>query len=277
MGNQLASCGCGEREPPPAEEYRPLDKPPETEDRKKEKWKGKLLSPKRRKKKNRKKKDAEQENQPTEESEGGSKDVEEFIRVDINRPAEWRTLKPSSAPRLSEFTRRPLFPESPSNAPSGGKSARKTSTKERTPVVKFVDDDIDVAQTDEPDVSIHTSTESLPSELRDKLEDKSRISTNEKDSFQRFYPSEPLLSQVDYQLAKKRDWLKLDQTIREQYDIVYVTDGEVHAAKGPFEIQQIVVYVQKETQRILVLISSLRQPAMRKSCAPLCPLNSACE
>lgn len=270
MGNQLSSCACGEKDKDPIPEAKkPLDRSAENlpEPGKKNKKKGLFGS-----KKSKKKGKDDRENQTPESSwpHQGSKEV---INVAINRKPQWVTFRDDpeqQSLREESPTRRTLYPSEPDKRTAGEVVSiskrplflpvkRQTEfgpsvkSRQRSPVVRFVDDDIEAEEdpTPSPEVKILDVTDKITESLKEKM-------SKAEESGQTL--PETVISRVQYQLAKQDGWLDLDWTIREQYNIVYVCDTDNKVPESQTIIQQIVVYVQRDVQKVYVFVSTEKSP-----------------
>ena len=273
MGNELASCACGQKEKKPgSDEKKPLVKPDsekkptskkEIKDEKKPKKSKKLLSKKQ------KKKSASHTGETTPGT-PSNPDVKDIIRVDVEREITSPVTTPSSvSPKIARFpedpvsdtfeflsARRTLYPP-PGETGAADRSPAKprrnltgtkhtefgreplTKTSRRPPVFKLSDDDIEITF---PPVTVHDSLDNIPVKTRQRLKEseEAKISDDAK-------------SQVHNALSRQKSWIMLDRTIREQYDIIYVAPDK---SKPPFKhLEEIVVIIQREVQKIYVIVN----------------------
>lgn len=280
MGNELASCACGQKEKKPVnDEKKPLvnpgkeSKPGEAGQRRKDK------NPKKRKKlfsKKRKKQRDHNDNQAGDITPVPSTnpDVKDIIRVDVEREIDSPVtiLTPTGvSPKIARFPDDPVsatfeFPPTRTLYPTPNEAARKnvdkspakprrnlTRTKHSEfgrepvsksssgpPVLKLTDDDIEVTV---PPVIVHDSMDNTPEKTRQ------RLSTSGKEA----ELSDDAKSQISHALSVEPDWLRLDRTIREQYDIVYVAPDNSEPVLR--HLEEIVVIIQREVEKIYVILN----------------------
>ena len=274
MGNELASCACGQKEKKPgSDEKKPLVKPDYEERPTSKKEKKDEKKPKKSKKlfnKKQKKKPASHSGETTPGT-PSNPDVKDIIRVDVEREITSPVTTPSSvSPKIARFpedpvsdtfeflpTRRTLYPP-PGETVAADRSPAKprrnltgtehtefsqeplTKTSRRPPVLKLSDDDIEITF---PPVTVHDSLDNIPVKTRQRL----------KESEKEAKLSDDAKSQVHKAFSRQKSWMMLDRTIREQYDIIYVAPDK---SKPSFKhLEEIVVIIQREVQKIYVIVN----------------------
>ena len=264
MGNELSACACGNKKDVD-EEKKPLNRPQPKE---KPKKKAKLFS--KRRKKN------YAENEVETEQVFSNPNVKKVIHVDVERSAEWRLSdksrdfpprpfngiieeseiqEASISPSTAE--RRTLFPTSPPSTPyiknaplkprrlyAHQKSALlpqngKTTKLARLPVVKFSDDgDINLG---DPRITIHESLTEIPPKA------KQLFSSQDK----HVVADEATKTRIQSVMGRHDGWGSATAAIREQYDIIFIADDRDAAVDN---VQEIIILVQKELQKVYVLV-----------------------
>lgn len=263
MGNQLSACACGQKEQDIDEKKRPLDKPEPVKEKKPKKKRSFL---KRRKKKKDGNNNKEEDSTP-EESPPHAPGVKDIIRVYVDRPAE------SPSDNRLHPGRRDLYPPaSPSGSIAPAKPNRllsRSGSASPSPIVRFADDgDIDVSG---PHIEIHDSVDKAPERIRQAVAQGTPLPDP--------VIEEGAKAKIQDELAKQGSWLSLDERVREQYDIVYYMEGEPPRGADEFNIQEIVVIVQREIQKVYVIVTPeniyvrrkiLSQLRMNDSTKPQC-------
>lgn len=274
MGNELGSCACGQKEKPDVPtEKKPLEKTdqPGAKDEHSGKKRKKLFSKKRKKKKKDKNETNIEDEAPglSPPATPTNPNVKSMIRVDVTRElgdpfivspssvSPSRTARFQDNPVTDTFensprgARRKLYPSAVTHpgAPKQIKTPNKTKQTDFGPEVitqsgklpsEGAGDEIEMKI---PTIIIHEDTTNIP--------DKTRLRLDTQDEGAKL--SDDAKSKVQHALGGQESWLQLDSVVREQYDIVYVAPHQSEPA--PLRLDEIIVVVQREVQKIYVIIN----------------------
>lgn len=262
MGNNLSACACGQKDDIPAKEKHPTVKGIDNGDKPKIKKRSLL----KKRKKNKDKKKENDENDPAVDLRSSNNDVKDIIHIEVEREPEWivgydrspvrQRLEERTKSRrepdgqLVDVSRReprrilyPLVSNTDSRTPLSTQSSGLATGTGKEP--KPSPEDGWEWRGVSPLVTIHEEEENLPESVRDLVTKADREGMN---------VPEPVARQIQQQLTRRHEWLDLDPTVREQYDIIYVTSGNPSPSSSATIIQQIIIYVQREAQRVYVLV-----------------------
>jgi len=229
MGNTPSCASCAKDEKP---EKVPTDKQPLTrsDSKKKRRWS----------RKSKRDKDASSTEVTPQQSPAEATTPKRLLH---EQPDARRELYPPGVPSLAHSPVQ-FRPTKPKRLLATSPADPAASPSNRSPVVRFQDGDIDVAKENEQEgVQLHDSTESLDEDTRRRvtLADDSGISLGEAER-----------SRV-WQRVERERGMAIDNSFREQYDIIYVASDGHAVIEQPPRLYECTLIVIRETQKIYVI------------------------